>query len=133
MSTTRRTPAAPVAKPPTSLAPSIAISDKASLVGTNLITIRGDTIVHPHAKLISTHGPVTVGSACILSERSTIGLQTASDAQPDGVIIEDCVVVEVGAVVEAQRVGEGSLIEINARVGKGALIGKVCVIEIRLK
>ena len=40
-------------------------------------------------------------------------------------IIEDYVVLEVGAVVEAKRVGEGSIIEINATVGKGAVIGKV--------
>ena len=44
-----------------------------------------------------------------------------------GIRIEDCVVVEVGAIVEAKRVGEGSIIEINARVGKGAVIGKVSV------
>lgn len=40
-------------------------------------------------------------------------------------VIENGVVVEVGALVEAKRIGEGSVIEINARIGKGAVIGKV--------
>jgi len=71
---------------------------------------------------------VTVGNACILSERSAVGLQSPSDDQPEGVVIEDYVVIEVGAIVEAKYVGEGSIIEINARVGKGAVIGKVCMI-----
>jgi dynactin-6 len=44
-------------------------------------------------------------------------------------VIEDCVVIEVGATVEAKHVGEGSIIEINARVGKGAVIGKVSYIR----
>jgi dynactin-6 len=107
----------------------ISISDLALLVGTKLITIRSDTVIHPRAKLISSYAPVTIGKACILSERSAVGLQSPSSDQPEGVVVEDCVVVEVGAIVEAKRVGEGSIIEINARVGKGAVIGKVCVIH----
>lgn len=83
-------------------------------------------------KLISSLAPLTVGKACILSERSAVGLQSPSNDQPEGVVIEDCVVVEVGAIVEAKRVGEGTIIEINARVSKGAVIGKVSVICTRL-
>jgi dynactin 6 len=133
MSTTKRTSTAPAApKPPISFAPAITISDSASLVGTKLITVGSDTVIHPRAKLISILAPVTIGKACILSERSAVGLQSPSNDQPDGVVIEDCVVVEVGAIVEAKRVGEGTIIEINAKVGKGAIIGKVCVILTRL-
>ena len=76
---------------------------------------------------------MTIGKACILSERSAVGLQSLSNDQTEGVVIEDCVVIEVGAIVEAKRVGEGSIIEINARVGKGAVIGRVCVICTRLQ
>jgi dynactin 6 len=89
--------------------------------------------MHPRAKLISSYAPVTVGKACILSERCAVGLQSASNDQLEGVLIEDYVVVEVGAIVEAKRVGEGSIIEINARVSKGAVIGKVCVICTRIQ
>lgn len=40
-------------------------------------------------------------------------------------LIGDGVVIEVGAVVEAQSVGDGTVIEVNARIGKGAVLGKV--------
>ena len=54
-----------------------------------------------------------------------MGLQSLSTSQPEGVFIEDYVTIEVGAMVEAKRVGEGTIIEINARICKGAVIGKV--------
>lgn len=41
-------------------------------------------------------------------------------------MIDNGVVVEVGAVVEGKRIGEGSVIEVNAKVGKGVVLGKVC-------
>jgi dynactin-6 len=116
-------PAAP--KPPTSFSSNTVVSDTASLTGTKLISIRGDTIIHPRAKIISTIAPVSIGSYSIISERGTVGLQSVSNDQPEGVVIEDYVIIEVGAVVEAKRVGEGSVIEINAKVGKGAVVGKV--------
>lgn len=37
--------------------------------------------------------------------------------------------VEVGAVVEAKRIGDGCVIEINTRIGKGAVLGKVCLVH----
>jgi len=41
-------------------------------------------------------------------------------------VIDNCVVVEVGAVIEAKRVGVGCHIEVNAKLGKGAVLGKHC-------
>jgi dynactin-6 len=120
-------PAAP--KPPTSLSSSVTISDHTSLTGTNLITVRSDSVLHPRSKIIATNGPVSIGSCCIISERSSIGLQSASTSQT-GVTLEDYVVVEVGAEVEAKSIGEGSLIEVKAKVGKGAVIGKVLLSSI---
>lgn len=117
-------PAAP--KPPTFLASSLIIADQASLTGTHLITLGSNTVVHPRAKLNSTYASITIGNNCILSERSIIGLQSeASGKENEGVLIENGVVVEVGATVEAMSIGEGCLIEINARIGKGAVLGKV--------
>jgi len=37
-------------------------------------------------------------------------------------------VVEAGAIVEARKIGEGSVVEVNARIGKGAILGKHCKI-----
>jgi dynactin-6 len=52
-------------------------------------------------------------------------LHFPSAEQAGGVVMENYVVVEVGAVVEASKVGEGTIIEINAKVGRGAVLGKV--------
>jgi dynactin-6 len=41
------------------------------------------------------------------------------------VFIENGVVIETGAVVEARKIGEGSVVEVNARIGRGAIVGKV--------
>jgi dynactin-6 len=113
-------------KPPTSLASTLVIAENASLTGTNLITLGSNTVIHPRTKLNSTYAPITVGSNCIISERSVIGYQTVpAGDETEGVVIENGVVIEVGAVVEAKRVGEGSLIEVNAKIGKGAVVGKV--------
>ncbi|KAH8801625.1 trimeric LpxA-like protein [Xylogone sp. PMI_703] len=119
----------PGPKAPTSFAPSLVIADLASLTGTHLITLGAKSVVNPRTRLNSTHGPITVGSNCILSEKSLIGLQSApSPDQEQGVVIGDYVIVEFGATVEAKKIGDGSLIEINAKVGKGAVLGKHCKI-----
>ncbi|OWP07088.1 hypothetical protein B2J93_6668 [Marssonina coronariae] len=115
----------PPPKPPTSLSPSLVIAEQAALVGTKLITLGSNTVIHPRAKLNSGYGQITVGSNCIISERSQIGLQSDPPGDEEyGVILENAVVIEVGATIEARRVGEGTVVENNARVGKGAVIGK---------
>lgn len=43
-------------------------------------------------------------------------------------MIQNDVVIEVGAVVEAKTVGEGTVIEVQAKIGKGAVLGKHCKI-----
>jgi dynactin-6 len=127
MSSSKRASTAPPApKPPVRLAPALVIAENAALTGTNLISIGLNTVIHPRTKLNSTYAPISIGSNCIISERSQIGLQSApSDSQRDGVVIENGVVVETGAVVEARKVGEGSVIEVNTKIGKDAIIGKV--------
>jgi dynactin-6 len=76
--------------------------------------------------LNSTYAPINIGSNCIISERSAIGLQSDPGGDREGVVIGNGVVVEVGAVVEAKSIGEGCHVEVNARIGKGAILGKVC-------
>lgn len=83
-------------------------------------------MIHPRSKLNSTYAPITIGSSCIISERSTIGLQSDPGSESEGVVIGNGVVVEVGAVVEAKSVAEGCHIDVNAKIGKGAVLGKVC-------
>jgi len=113
-------------KPPTSLASSLIIAEHASLTGAHLITLGSNTVVHPRARFNSTHAPITVGSNCIICERSSIGFQSEAAAnERQGILIENGVVIEVGAVVEARTVGEGTIIEVQAKIGKGAVLGKV--------
>lgn len=108
-------------RPPVSLAPSIIISDTTALTGTYPIRIGAHTALHPKVKLNSTLGPITIGAHCIISERAVL-------AAPDetGLTIEDGVLIEVNAVIEARFIGENSGIEVGAKVGKRAVIGKVC-------
>lgn len=125
----RHSTAPPPPKPPTNFSgsSSLVIADAAQITGTHLITLSSNTIIHPRTKLLSTYAPITIGSNCILSERATIGLQSEPpESLAQGVIIADYVVIEVGARVEAKSVGEGCIIEVNAKVGKGAVLGKVC-------
>ncbi|EKD14811.1 transferase hexapeptide domain protein [Drepanopeziza brunnea f. sp. 'multigermtubi' MB_m1] len=125
----RQSAMVPPPKPPTQLSSSLVIAEQAQLVGTELITLGSDTIIHPRAKLNSSFAPITVGRQCIICERSQIGLQSdPPDEAKYGVVLEDGVVVELGAVVEARRIGEGTVIEVNAKVGKGAMLGKHCKI-----
>jgi dynactin 6 len=113
-------------KPLTSLASSLTIAEHASLTGTHLITLGSNTVVHPRAKFSSAHAPITVGSNCIICERSSIGFQSeAAPNERQGVVIQNGVVIEVGAVVEAKTVGDGTVIEVQAKIGKGAVLGKV--------
>jgi dynactin-6 len=127
MSSSKRpstTPAAP--KPPTQLSSTLTIADNTQLTGTHLISLGSNTVIHPRTKLNSPFAPITIGNTCIICERSQIGYQSApSEGEREGVVIENGVMVEVGAVVEAKRVGEGCVIEMNAKIGKGAVLGKV--------
>lgn len=43
----------------------------------------------------------------------------------EGVVLGRGVIVEQGAAVEAVVVGEGSVVEVRARVGRGCVVGKV--------
>jgi dynactin 6 len=121
-------------KPPTSLASSLIIAEHASLTGTHLITLGSNTVVHPRARFNSAHAPITVGSNCIICERSLIGFQSDAAAnEVKGAVIENGVVIEVGAVVEARTVGEGTVIEVQAKIGKGAVLGKVRLARLHVK
>jgi len=130
MSSKRASTMPPPPKPPTTLAPTLIIAEHASLVGTFLIALGANTAIHPRTKLISTFASITVGSNCIISERSIVGLQSEpeNDVESEGLVLEDSVVVETGAVVEARCVGTGTTVEVGARIGKGAVIGKHCKI-----
>ncbi|KAK3900895.1 trimeric LpxA-like protein [Staphylotrichum tortipilum] len=118
-------------RPPTHLSPTLTISDSAVLTGTHSITLHGETVIHPRARLDSLAGRLTVGRRCVVHERATIGAVGASGRIVEAAVtVGDYVVVEVGAVIEAGEtvVGEGTVVGVGARVGAGAVVGKHCTL-----
>ena len=63
-----------------------------------------------------------IGKNCSISENAVVGV--AGDEEGD-VIIGDEVNIEAGAIVQAKSVGDGTMIEVGAKIGKGAVVGKV--------
>ncbi|KAI5859075.1 trimeric LpxA-like protein [Tricharina praecox] len=102
-------------KPPTILSSTLVISEHCAMVGTHPVKIGNHTVIHPRCRLNSTLGPITIGDYCILNERTQI---TPSDST--GITIDDHVVVETNAVVEARSLGEGCTVEVGAKIGKRA-------------
>lgn len=130
-------------KPPVRIHPTAVIGDKASLAGVHMITIGPNAVIHPYAKLSSQHGSISIGGGCIISERSWIGLLDAATdrrllgTQPAGqnsneqeadVVLRDNVTVQPGAVVQASSVGKWSVVEINAEIEPGCVLGEVMFI-----
>ena len=129
---TRPRPSSQLPKAPTSLSPDCVIADTAVLTGTHLISIGANAIIHPRARIVSTHGPVIIGEGCIISEKAVVGLPTsAEDPTPDtdpsiqSIELDRDVVVEPSATVQGGKVGEGSLLEAGSKVCAGAVLGKV--------
>ncbi|KAI9839432.1 MAG: hypothetical protein M1837_002081 [Sclerophora amabilis] len=139
MSSSKRASTAPAGpKPPTSISSSAVISDATSIVGTNHVTIGDNTILHPRVKIDSTYATVAIGSFCIISERSVVGLRSADtsdmgasefrEGRISGITVGNGVSIEAGAAVEANSIGDGCIVEVNAKIGRGAIMGKHCKI-----
>lgn len=120
------------AKSPTTISSSAVISETATLTGRHHITIGSNTVIHPRCKILSNNGPVIIGSGCIISERSVVGLsispaeRLSEKDESLQIVIGDSVVIEIGAKVEARIVDEGSCIGVNSHVSPGVVIGKYC-------
>ncbi|KAM0331396.1 hypothetical protein ACHAQA_003069 [Verticillium albo-atrum] len=105
------------------------ISDNSILTGSHSITVQSESIIHPRAKLESTSGSIYVGRRCIIHERTHIGLSDGDEGS-GGVTLGDYVTVEVGTVIEAggTDIGDGTVVGIRSRIGRGAIVGKNCTI-----
>lgn len=124
-STARGLPAPPIARSQQAL-----IHESASLTGTHPITVGADAIIQLRAKIISAHGPVTIGDGCVVAERAVIGLASSLGAERGKgwggeVILGNGVIIESGAAVEGKMLGEGTIVEVGAVVGRGSVVGKV--------
>lgn len=116
---------------PSSLAidPSTLIAQHAVLTGTHPIAIGSDVVLHPHSKVSSTYAPVTLRDGVVVFERAHVGVlavPTPPSHGQYGLVLDKYVVIETGAVVEAAEVGQGTVVEVGAKLGLGCVIGKVC-------
>ncbi|OAA62687.1 transferase hexapeptide domain containing protein [Niveomyces insectorum RCEF 264] len=115
---------------------SIVMADNVAVVGTFPVTVSGDAVVHPRARLDAQAGPVNIGRRCIVAERAVVGGATGSPESttaPEGsVTLADYVSVETGAAVAAGAVvGQGSVVQARSLVGAGAVIGRYCTLAPR--
>jgi dynactin 6 len=118
-------------KAPTSIDPSAIVANHAILTGLYPITIGPRAVLHPYAKIVSGDGPIEIGEGCIIWEKAVVG--SGSLAEDDAkktekvkkIVLGPNVIVESGAVVEAESVGEGTIIEPFSKIGGGANVGKV--------
>lgn len=120
---TSTAPTTPIAKPPCQIHSLAVISDKAQLTGSYPVEIGENTILHPYAKIVSEAGPVFIGKNCVIGSNAVVGI--AKQNGEGAVILGDGVNVESNALVEAKTIGDGSVVEVSAKLGRGAVIGKV--------
>ncbi|XP_005096404.1 dynactin subunit 6 [Aplysia californica] len=93
------------------------------------ITIGSRTIIHPKAKIVAEAGPIVIGDFNIIEELVTITNKSSSDGNSGKVlIIGNNNVFEVGANVEAIRIGDHNVIEGKASVGSQVEVSNGCII-----
>ena len=63
----------PLTKPPTDIHPTAHLDPSAYVLGIHPISISPSVLIHPRARLVSTHGPLIIDSGTIISERCVIG------------------------------------------------------------
>ena len=118
-------------KAPTSIDPSAIVANHAILTGLYPITIGPRVVLHPYARVVSGDGPIEIGEGCIIWEKAVVGSGSAVEddskrtEKVKKIVLGPNVVVESGAVVEAESVGEGTIIEPFSKLGDGANVGKV--------
>lgn len=124
-------PAAPSARtseaiirPPLKIHSLAVVADRAQITGTHAVEIGENTIIHPHARIKAEKGKVIIGKNCTVNEKAVI---SACEGSED-CLLGDGVDVQGDAVVEGAKVGDWSVIEVGAKVGRLSQIGKYCKI-----
>ena len=146
----RRTSSGP--KPPATIHPTVVVGAHAHLTGYHPVTIGARVVIHPYARVSSLKGPIMIGDEVVISERVCIGTRMSdtaaaaaaaiasatADAGADdagrgeedkelkSICIERGVTIEGDVVIEEESsIGEGTIIEMYAKVGRGCVVGKV--------
>ena len=120
-------PSVPVVKPQCRIHSTAIVADKAQITGSYVVEIGENAIIHPYAKVRAEHGNVFIGKGAMVSEKAVVGVPSGgSGGESEDIVIGEGVSVESGAVVEASRIGEYATIGINAKVERGAFVGRWC-------
>ncbi|CZT24295.1 uncharacterized protein RCC_10016 [Ramularia collo-cygni] len=113
--------AEPPPKPPCQIHASAVVAEKASISGSHAVELGENTVLHPFAKIKAENGKVSIGRSSVVCETAVVGGEC-------DVHIGDGVVIGTGAIVEAKSIGNGTVIEAKAKIGRGAKVGKYCKI-----
>ena len=114
----------PVVKPQCKIHSTAVVADKAQITGSHLVEIGENVIIHPHAKIKAEYGNVFIGKGSMIAEKAIVG-PLEGDGEMD-VVLGEGVSIETGALVEAKKIGDHTTIEVNSKIGAGALIGRWC-------
>merc|ERR1711963_1169014 len=103
------------------------VCEDCELVGD--ITIGSRTIIHPKAKIVAEAGPIVIGDFNIIEEYVTITNRKSNSDNNTGkvLIIGNNNVFEVGANVEAVKIGDHNIVEGKAVVGPGVELSQGCI------
>ena len=105
------------------------VHPNASLLGTHTITIGQKAIIQPRARLNSAHGPINIGAHTIVAEKASVGYSSSpASSREKPANIGKGVIIETAATIEATSIGDHTIIEARATVGKDAVIGRNCKI-----
>jgi len=93
------------------------------------ITIGSRTIIHPKARIVAEAGPIVIGDFNIIEELVTITNKSSTSSNTGKVlIIGNNNVFEVGANIEAIRIGDHNVIESKAVVGSSVEMSNGCIV-----
>ncbi|RUS78811.1 hypothetical protein EGW08_013429 [Elysia chlorotica] len=93
------------------------------------ITIGSRTVIHPKARIVAESGPIVIGEYNIIEELVTITNGSSPESGNGKVlIIGNNNVFEVGANVQAVRVGDHNVIESKAHVGPKVEVSSGCIV-----
>ncbi|KAK3077320.1 hypothetical protein LTS18_010590, partial [Coniosporium uncinatum] len=128
--TTAKRPSSALPKAPCTIYPTAIVANHAVLTGKHPISIAEKAVLHPYAKVDSTVCAVEIGRGVVVGEKAVVGVVSSSgggggdEGRQEKVVLERNAFVENGAVVQAVRVGEGTVVQSDAKVGAGAVVGR---------
>ncbi|KAK3724807.1 hypothetical protein LTR37_000855 [Vermiconidia calcicola] len=127
LTTRQSSTAIPPVKPRCKIHSTAIIADKAQITGSHIVEIGENVIIHPHARIKAEHGNVFIGRGCQIAEKAVVGAgEPTGSSDAADMVIGEGVSIETSAVVEAQKVGDYTTLEVKSSVGRGAVVGKWC-------